>query len=314
MNVKPSHKPLLHWALLDFQTPVYCPLQSLVIGSRLDAAVDSSGNTKGVPDAGQDSSLSASSCRLAFCGRLVERIDPKQDVSRIRWYTPKEKQGKVFRLGDPYKRQDDDKVVSYEIFGDDLFKKETLLKPFLGMKLVTPQGDVGEIKGAFGTSGKFRVHFPAGTQVREGEVLRMPFKRFMHDPEKKMRQEDWVLPAPRPGTRMDPPANKKKTKREKAALVEATGTVDKVKGDELDTTSSGKSKKFAQAIVAGFFTPEVDIRLKVGRKVWIPSTQEEGEIVGPFGKAGKCKVSFEESGGISESAVGAKAELRVHNP
>mmetsp|Transcript_34561 Transcript_34561/g.83459 ORF Transcript_34561/g.83459 Transcript_34561/m.83459 type:complete len:791 (+) Transcript_34561:247-2619(+) len=314
-NKSSSNEPLLHWALLDFQTPVYCPLQSLVIGSRLDAAVDSSGNTKGSVDAGQELSTPASSCRLAFCGRLVERIDPKQDMSRIRWYTPKEKQGKVFRLGDPHKRQDDEKIVRYEVFGDDLFKKETLLKPFLGMKVVTPQGDIGEIKGAFGTSGKFRVHFPAGTQTREGDILRMPFKRFMHDPEKKMRQEDWSLPAARPGSRMDPPANKKKTKREKAAIVEATGTVDKVKGDEIDTSSSGNKskKKFPQAIISGFFTPEVDIRLKAGRKVWIPSTQEEGKIVGPFGKAGKCKVSFEDSGGVSESAVGAKAELRVEN-
>lgn len=305
--------PLLHWALLNFQTPVYCPLQSLVIGSRLDAAVDKSGNiSQQDVSAAQDlhDSAPASSCRLAFCGRLVEKIDPKQDVSRIRWYTPKEKRGTIFRLGDPYKRQDDDKVVRYEVFGGDLFKKETLLKPFLGMKLVTPQGDIGELKGAFGTAGKFRVSFPAGTLAREGDVLRMPFKRFMHDAEKKMRQEDWVLPPVRPGARMDPTANKKKSKREKASVLEATGTVEKVKGDELDAAGA-KTKKFPQAIVAGFFAPEVDIRQKVGRKVWIPSTQEEGQIAGPFGKAGKCKVTFEDTGGISESAVGAKAELRV---
>ena len=56
---------LLHWAILDFQTPVYCPVNSLVIGSRLDT-VDN--NATG----------SASSCRLAFSGRLVERIDPRK--------------------------------------------------------------------------------------------------------------------------------------------------------------------------------------------------------------------------------------------
>ena len=41
-------------------------------------------------------------------------------------------------------------------------------------------------------------------------------------------------------------------------------------------------------------------------KVRIPDTKEEGKIAGPFGKAGKCKVSFES--GIS-APVGAKAEL-----
>jgi hypothetical protein len=195
------------------------------------------------------------------------------------------------------------------VFGGDLFKKETLIKPFLGMKLITPQGDIGELKSAFGTGGKYRVYFPAGTTTREGDMLRMPFKRFLHDPEKKMRQDDWVLPAARPGSRMDPPAPAKKNKKDK---VEAMGTVEKVKGNVLVEGSDKQKKKYTTAIVAGFFTPEVDIRPMVGRKVWIPSTQEEGKIAGPFGKAGKCKVSFDV--GISESAAGSKAELHAVSP
>jgi hypothetical protein len=63
------------------------------------------------------------------------------------------------------------------------------------------------------------------------------------------------------------------------------------------------------AIVAGLFSPEIDIRPLVGRKVWVPSTQEEGKIAGPFGKAGKCKVAFDR--GISDSATGTKAELHA---
>jgi hypothetical protein len=79
----------------------------------------------------------------------------------------------------------------------------------------------------------------------------------------------------------------------------------------------------------------------VGRTVYIPSTKEYGIITGPFGKAGKCKVDFIKNGrddikngrddeeeesntnnddndndnennnlnGISETAVGSKAEL-----
>lgn len=308
-----ENTPVLHWALLDFQTPVYCPLQSLVIGSRLDTDTSSSSSSSkhGNKDAlavEEEVNTAASSCRLAFCGRLMERVDPKKDVSRIRWYTPKEKKGSISRLGDPHKRQDDGKVVRYEVTGGDLFKKETLLKPFLGMKMVTPQGDIGELKSAFGTSGKFKVYFPGGTTAREGDALRLPFKRFLHDPEKKMRQDDWILPASRPGSRIDAPA-KTKTSKKGGNKVEATGTVEKLKGDAMQVAGVEKTK-FPMAIVAGLFTPEMDIRPLVGRKVWIPKTQEEGKIAGPFGKAGKCKVSFE-NGGISESACGSKAELHA---
>jgi len=323
-------EPLLHWAILDFQTPVYCPLQSLVIGSRLDAVVEGTnnrqqgkggnknqhkggacGNKNVDQDVDDDDPLAskASSCRLAFCGRLIERVDPKTDVQKIRWYNPKERRGIITRLGDPHKRQDDGKVVRYEVYGGDLFKKETLLRPFLGMKLVThPGGDVGELKSGFGTSGKFRVTFPSGTTAREGDTLRLPFKRFVHDAEKKMRQDDLMLPPARSGSRIEPPQSKKRK-------VESSGLVDKVKGDPLDAPPNGggneKKKsvtKYSTAIISGLFTPDVDIRQMVGRIIWIPSTKEEGTIAGPFGKAGKCKVSFAEKG-ISESAVGAKAEL-----
>jgi selenocysteine-specific elongation factor len=56
---KGENQPPLHWARLEFLTPVFCPLDSLVIGSRLDTEVN------------------ANCCRLAFSGRLVERYDDK---------------------------------------------------------------------------------------------------------------------------------------------------------------------------------------------------------------------------------------------
>jgi selenocysteine-specific elongation factor len=276
----PSNEAPLHWALLDFQTPVYCPLNSLIIGSRLDT-VDN------------NSSGSASSCRLAFSGRLLQKIDPATESNRIRLYTPKEKRGVVSRLGDPHRRQDDEKIVRYEVFGSDLFKKETNMKPFVGMKLVTEKGDVGEIKSSFGTTGKYKVYFPAGTDVREGDPLILKFKRFAHDPEKKMRQ-DIALPTARPGSRIEP------VKKAKKKAPEKVGEVEKLKGDVLD------NGKYPMAIIAGFFTPEINIKEKVGMKVLIPSTREEGTVSGAFGKAGKCKVTFE--GGVS-AAAGVKAEL-----
>ena len=285
----------LHWALLEFQTPVYCPLNSLVIGSRLDT-VDTNSNNHATG--------TASSCRLAFSGRLIQKIDPEKDISKIRLYTPKEKRGVISRLGDPHRRQDDNAVVRYEVFGGDLFKKETVMKPFVGMKVITEKTrDMGEIKSSFGTSGKFRVWFPAGTTAREGEGLLLPFKRFAHDPQKAMRQDDLILPASRPGTRIEATPKKGKNKgSNKPPPPEAVGEVSALKGDILE-----KNGKHTMAIIAGLFTPEINIREeKVGRKVIIPSTNEHGTIVGPFGKAGKCKVSFEN--GIS-AEVGAKAEL-----
>ena len=285
----------LHWALLEFQTPVYCPLNSLVIGSRLDTVDTNSHN---------QATGKASSCRLAFSRRLIQKIDPEKDVSKLRLYTPKEKRGVISRLGDPHRRQDDNAIVRYEVFGGDLFKKETVMKPFIGMKIITEKTrDMGEIKSSFGTSGKFRIWFPAGTTAREGEGLLLQFKRFAHDPEKAMRQEDMILPAARPGSRIEPTGKKGKNKpnNKKPPPPEAVGEVSAIKGDVLE------NGKHNMAIIAGLFTPEINIREeKVGRKVIIPSTNEHGTIVGPFGKAGKCKVTFEN--GIS-AAVGSKAEL-----
>lgn len=278
-----SDKPLLQWALIEFQTPIHCPVHSLVIGSRLDTVDNSSG--------------SVSSCRLSFSGRLVKPVDPTKDISELRIYTSKEKRGIVGRLGDPHKRSDDGKAVRYEIFGSGLFKKETNMKPFIGMKIETDQGEVGIIKSSYGTDGMFRVHFPAGAEARQGDVLILRFKRYAHDTTKSMHQ-DIALPRDRPGVRIEVVKKSKKL----PDGIKRHGEISAIKGDVL---TNGKHNT---AIIAGFFAPEINIKERAGVKVLVPSTKEEGTIVGSFGKAGKCKVFFE--GGIS-SEVGAKAELQL---
>ena len=67
---KDATLPPLHWARIEFLTPVYCPMDSLVIGSRLDSEVN------------------ANACRLSFSGRLVERYDAKSvsDVLAERFF------------------------------------------------------------------------------------------------------------------------------------------------------------------------------------------------------------------------------------
>ncbi len=290
-EVEPSNgdsQPPLHWARLEFLTPVYCPMDSLVIGSRLDTEVNSN------------------ACRLAFSGRLVERYDERQDNGRLKSYTKKEKVGRCCRLGDPYRRSDDNKLVRYEIFGTDLFKKETNMSQFVGLLIETDSGDVGSIQSSFGSSGKFRVHFPAGTALREGDSLYLRFKRYANDPRKAIHQ-DGTLPQARIGSRVDPPVKKKKKKNgnnnaeeQSTSNNEAFGEIEKLKGDILE---NGKS---SLAIVSGLFTMEDDISKHKGRKVVSSTTGEEGVIHGSFGKMGKVKVSFEN--GVS-AEVGSRVKM-----
>lgn len=281
----------LHWALLDFRnTPIYCPMETLVIGSRLDLAAKESTAT------GSD----VTSCRIAFSGRVIAAIDPLKDGNKIKLFTYKERRGVIAKLGDAYRRSDDQKVVRYEVFGADLFKKETNIKVFLGMKVFTEKGDIGVIKSSFGTLGRIRIVFPAGTEAKEGDAIILRFKRYIHDPVKGMYQSE-QLPVERTGSRIEP--EKKKGKKQSfPAGIKGTGEVSALKGDMLD------NGKHPMAIIAGFFAPEINIKERAGAKVVIPSTSEEGAIAGPFGKAGKCKVSF--PNGISAS-VGSKAELHL---
>ena len=284
----------LHWAIIDFQTPVYSPLDSLAIGSRLDTDIQ------------------ANTCRLAFSGRLVQKFNASEDMSKINFYTKKERAGVVDRLGDPFKRSDDGKIVRYEIYGNDLFRKETNMSEFIGLHLETEKGDIGVIQSSFGTSGKFRMNFPAGTTVRNGDKLYLRFKRYANDPEKKIRQ-DSVLPSARSGTRIEPEPKKAKKKKHVDAKsstdtngnsqTPTIGSITNTKGDVMD------NGLYSMVIVEGFFTPEINIRERVGSKVQAVGSSEEGSIAGSFGKSGKCKVSF--PGGISRDRVGAKVELLV---
>ena len=286
-----SQLPPLHWARIEFLTPVYCPMDSLVIGSRLDSEVN------------------ANACRLAFSGRLVERYDAKSDHGRLKSYTKKEKVGTVSRLGDPYKRADDDKVVRYEVFGTDLFKKETDMTQFVGLLLETDRGDVGSIQSSFGTSGKFRVNFPGGTDVREGDPLYLRFKRYTNDPKKAIHQ-DGSLPPARTGSRIDQPVKKKKGKGNKNNNNTTTNQNAGASSSSTDNTSTDKFNKdtFGEivkikkgdgtsitAIISGLFSMEDDISKYKGRIVISTTTQdEEGVVDGSFGKMGKCKVLFKD--------------------
>ncbi|XP_011915767.1 PREDICTED: selenocysteine-specific elongation factor isoform X3 [Cercocebus atys] len=130
-----SHCPRQQWALVEFEKPVTCPRLCLVIGSRLDADIHT--NT----------------CRLAFHGILLHGLEDRNYADsflpRLKVYKLKHKHGLVERAMD-----------DYSVIGRSLFKKETNIQLFVGLKVHLSTGELGVIDSAFGQSGKFKIHIP----------------------------------------------------------------------------------------------------------------------------------------------------------
>uniref|UniRef100_A0A4W4F2H4 Selenocysteine-specific elongation factor n=1 Tax=Electrophorus electricus TaxID=8005 RepID=A0A4W4F2H4_ELEEL len=182
------------WALLEFERPVTCPPLCLVIGSRLDSDIHS--NT----------------CRLAFHGKLLEGFEDKNytetSLPRLKISKDKHKEGAVERVTD-----------DYTVIGRNLFKKETNLQLFVGLKVTLSSGETGVIEGGFGQSGKIKIRVPEGLKEETKQLLsssskkkgkggaknepskeddakadsqpiaiHLNFKRYVYDPQKKMVQ------------------------------------------------------------------------------------------------------------------------------
>ncbi|XP_062300470.1 selenocysteine-specific elongation factor [Scomber scombrus] len=182
------------WALLEFERPVTCPSLCLVIGSKLDTDIH------------------ANACRLAFQGCLLQGFEDKgyaeTTLLRLRIYKTKHKEGQVERVTD-----------DYTVIGRNLFKKETNLQLFVGLKVTLSTGETGVIEGGFGQSGKFKIRIQDGllpetkqllssTSKKKGKggnkggpaneeepkadsqpvSIHLHFKRYVFDPHKKMVQ------------------------------------------------------------------------------------------------------------------------------
>ncbi|OWF53685.1 selenocysteine-specific elongation factor-like [Mizuhopecten yessoensis] len=184
--------PVQQFALVEYEKPVTCPKNSLVIGSKLDTDIHTN------------------MCRIAFHGRLLEGI---VDDSEMQTVLPKLKVYKVkVREGQVERCQDE-----YSVIGKNLFKKETNIQAFVNLKVTLSSGERGHIEGGFGQSGKVKIRIPDGLQpstfqrysgtkkkgkgkqvsedsTNEVEADQQPikifltFKRFIYDPEKKMKQ------------------------------------------------------------------------------------------------------------------------------
>ncbi len=128
--------PLRQFAVLELEKPVTCSSTSLVIGSKLDTDIHSN------------------VCRLAFHGVMLEAIsDVKYQetiLPQVKVYKDKQKEGVVER-----------KTDEYFVVCKGLFKKETNMETFVGLKVKLSTGEDGVIEGGFGQSGKFKVRIPS---------------------------------------------------------------------------------------------------------------------------------------------------------
>ncbi|XP_057626218.1 selenocysteine-specific elongation factor isoform X2 [Chionomys nivalis] len=157
VDVKAGHTPggqcpRQQWALVEFEKPVTCPRLCLVIGSRLDADIHT--NT----------------CRLAFHGVLLQGLEDKNYTESflpaLRVYKLKHKHGLVERVMD-----------DYSVIGRSLFKKETNIQLFVGLKVQLSTGEQGVIDSAFGQSGKFKIHIPGGLSPESKKILTPTLKK-----------------------------------------------------------------------------------------------------------------------------------------
>jgi hypothetical protein len=165
----------LQWMLLQFQSPVYCSMGSLIIASKLEAEAKDPGAAAG----------SAASCRLAFYGPLKASLGAEASLDTLRLFRWKQKVCEVHRPVDV--RADG---ACFEAIGWKLYSKNASIKPFLGLKLEKEDGEaVGLIHGPFGSTDKFKIRFPSGVMgVTSGMKLVLRFKRYVYDSDKSMKQ------------------------------------------------------------------------------------------------------------------------------
>ncbi|KAF4732001.1 hypothetical protein FOZ63_032250 [Perkinsus olseni] len=132
-----------YYALIELDRPIIACEGSVIIASRLDKEYDAS---------------SSSYCRLAFYGvvsKTYKTVDGagsgRDDLSIIKW---KYKEGVLERCV----HTADDDTTTYIV--KNMFKKETDLTPFIGMKVIhKSSGITGVIDSRFGKSGKVKCVF-----------------------------------------------------------------------------------------------------------------------------------------------------------
>uniref|UniRef100_A0A8C6FZP4 Eukaryotic elongation factor, selenocysteine-tRNA specific n=1 Tax=Moschus moschiferus TaxID=68415 RepID=A0A8C6FZP4_MOSMO len=65
----------------------------------------------------------------------------------------------------------------HSVIGRSLFKKETNIQLFVGLRVHLSTGELGVIDSAFGQSGKFKVHVPGGLSPKSKQILTSVLKK-----------------------------------------------------------------------------------------------------------------------------------------
>lgn len=128
------------FALIEFSKPILIAPNNLAIAARLDTP------------------LHSNSCRLAFYGNILQCSSIKnyraEFLGALKIYKEKHKKGIVDRVSN-----------EYELIGKNMFKKETAIDKYVGMKVSLSTGEKGSIEGGFGQSGKFKVRIPGRLMI-----------------------------------------------------------------------------------------------------------------------------------------------------
>lgn len=148
---------------MELEKPVLCPDGAVVLASKLDADIH------------------ANACRIAFHGTVLKLLQAGC-TAPLKIYKPKSRTGEVKRV-----------VNETDVIVHKLFKKETALSLFFGLRVELSSGAVGVIDSSFGTSGQVRCVFRGGhgldKDVKGSEVqVTMKFKKFIFDHTGRMMQ------------------------------------------------------------------------------------------------------------------------------
>ena len=309
-NSQESTQPL-QWAYVVFKQPIFCPKDSLIIGSRLNESTYSESSRNHKQGKSQtssalstwDSETNHEHCRLAFYGPIRESLSPGSDQLPPPIFNWKTKEAKIFKIAE------ERNGLCYEIIGWKLYQKQGSVRPFIGMKLETMNGHYGTIIGPFGSTDKFRVRFEKGVKgLTLGQPLTLRFKRFLHDRMKGMHQrgidftddnshdqsenvfnitsDTTTITTTTTTTTTDDDYDASKVDAEGTSF--RCGTIEKVK--------EGTGPDLVMTIVVGVFTQEENIKEYIESKVSLADDPDcIGRLVGPFAKMGKCKVEFPSS-------------------
>lgn len=134
-----------YFMLIEFNKPVLVTDDALVIGSKLDI-------------------VSNNACRIAFWGNLLVYCKDKDYkitfLPKLKTFKRKSRNGIIERIA-----KDGTVIVR------SMFRKESQLEIFIGLKVTTSFGDIGRIDSAFGKRGKIRVCFESNLSERAIEIL-----------------------------------------------------------------------------------------------------------------------------------------------